>query len=282
MASRNPVRVFVACRQAARWPALFAEHRAELLEATDVQDAEIVVADASWDQPASAPLRELAAARALGLIGLGPVSGAEVTIPFAAGSREIATACRLLGEVVRLRQRLQRSQSEHDQALLEARTDPLTGLPNRRAWGELLAGLSPPDVVAADQCVAIVDLDHFKEVNDRHSHAIGDAVLRSVAHALRAGLREQDFVTRLGGDEFGIVLIRLEEPEAGLVLERVRQRVWRAGNAGSLPPCSASIGYCVSSHLPNASADALMQAADQALGRAKSEGRNRIVAWAPK
>ena len=279
MPTRKPVRVLIACRTAARLATLFTDQRTELLEAADAQDAEVVVADASWEQATSAPLRDLVARRAIGLVGLGTVTGADVTLPSNAAGREIVTACHLLGEVVRLRRRLEQSQRQQDQAAQEARTDPLTGLPNRRAWDEQLASLAPADETATDQCVALVDLDHFKIVNDGHGHAAGDAVLRSVAHALRAGLRDQDFVARLGGDEFGIALIRLEEPEVGLVLGRVRERVWTAGNAGSLPPCSASIGYCLSSQFSGPSPAELMQAADQALSRAKSNGRNCVVAW---
>ncbi|HEY5314836.1 MAG TPA: GGDEF domain-containing protein, partial [Pirellulales bacterium] len=242
MTDRLPVRVFVASRHAARLAALFSDARSELLPATNVADADVLVADQSSSEAADLPPADPARPRSIGLIGLGPLPTADVNLPIDVTAREITLACRLLGEVVRLRRQLQQSEVEHDVAVQEARTDPLTGLPNRRAWDEQLASLLPPDGPVTDQCLAIVDLDHFKQINDQHGHATGDALLRAVAHALRSGLRDQDKVARLGGDEFGIVLLRLEDPEAKTVLERMRERVAAAGDAGSLPRCTASIG----------------------------------------
>jgi diguanylate cyclase (GGDEF)-like protein len=279
MTDRLPVRVFVTSRHAARLAALFSDARSELLQATAVADADVLVADQSSSEVADLPPSDPARPRSIGLIGLGPLAAADVNLPVDATVREITLACRLLGEVVRLRRKLQRSEVEHDEALIEARTDPLTGLPNRRAWDEQLASLAPPDGPVTDQCLAIIDLDHFKEINDQHGHATGDALLRAVAHALRSGLRDQDKVARLGGDEFGIVLLRLEDPEAKSVLERMRERVAAAGAVGSLPRCTASIGYCVSGQWTDPSPAKLVNAADRALKQAKTTGRNRVVPY---
>jgi diguanylate cyclase (GGDEF)-like protein len=271
--------VFVASRQAARLSALFSEGKSGLLPAAEREAADVVVADQSSSQAAGLSADDPAEQRSVGVVGLGPLPAADVNLPMDATIREITLACRLLGEVVRLRRQLAQTEVEYGQALEDAHTDPLTGLPNRRAWDEQLASLSSPDGPMTDHCVALIDLDHFKEINDFHGHSIGDALLRSVAHALRAGLRDQDRVARLGGDEFGIVLLRLEDPEAKIVLERVRERVAAAGVAGSLPRCTASLGYCVSSRWPAPTPAVLIDAADRALKQAKSGGRNRVVAF---
>lgn len=279
MSHEQPVRVWIACRQAAPWPDMFVDYAAMLTPAKAVGDADVVVADqASLDAAGLAP-ELLSAQRPTGLVGLGSIAAADVSLPPNASPREVALSCQLLGEVVRLRRQLARAELQHGQAIEEARTDALTGLPNRRAWDEQLVALSQPDGPPVHVCVAVVDLDHFKQTNDHYGHGTGDSVLRAVAHAMRARLRQQDLVARLGGDEFGILSLRLEEPEAGVVFERMRERVAIAGVPGNLPACTASIGYCVSDQLSGAPSAQICEAADRAMNQAKTAGRNRVVAF---
>jgi diguanylate cyclase (GGDEF)-like protein len=126
--------------------------------------------------------------------------------------------------------------------------------------------------------VAILDLDHFKQVNDTLGHAAGDAVLRAAGQTLLAGLRESDFVARLGGDEFGLLLAVHEPSDATAAIERVRVAIG-AGTARVGEPVTASAGLCVSPPTaadPDA-VDRLYGAADAALREAKAQGRNRTV-----
>ena len=117
----------------------------------------------------------------------------------------------------------------HRELAQAALTDPLTGLANRRAWDQELAQrLTRCGRRAARLCLAVLDLDQFKEINDTQGHAAGDRVLQAVGRALQKNLRQGDFVARLGGDEFGLLLWAPGEAEAAAIVERVRSRVAEA------------------------------------------------------
>jgi diguanylate cyclase (GGDEF)-like protein len=146
--------------------------------------------------------------------------------------------------------------------------DPMTGLWNRRALDDRLAGLAdagqpvPPTVM--------VDIDHFKRVNDVYGHEAGDRVLAAVAEAISDNVRECDFAARYGGDEFAVLLHGASEKVARHVAERVRTAI-----ADSLElPVTVSIG------IAKATGDRRLSllAADRALYEAKRAGRNRVVA----
>lgn len=206
---------------------------------------------------------------------LGP---ADACLPEDFAPRELRLACRLLGEVVRLR-REQRARVEMARRLAQqAMTDPLTGLPNRRAWDDALA----ERVGAARSstgwlCVAILDLDHFKRVNDDHGHPAGDEVLRSVARALSSRLRQDDFVARVGGDEFGLLLWVSGPSAAVAVVDRVRRALPAAASAGcqTMAPAGREAEAAITASPPRP--QDLFAAADQALRMAKQQGRGRTV-----
>lgn len=151
-----------------------------------------------------------------------------------------------------------------------ARRDPLTGLHNRRAFAEEVGGR------AGRQWIAVVDLDDFKRVNDLHGHAAGDAVLQEVAAALLAGVREEDFVARVGGDEFAIILPRCDRATSAALGERLIAAVERAAADAGYGDCgvSATIGVAPQ-ELGGAAADAF-EAADLALMRAKDAGKRQV------
>jgi diguanylate cyclase (GGDEF)-like protein len=166
-----------------------------------------------------------------------------------------------------------------EQALVEqSLRDPLTGLLNRRSFdqalAEAIARMRRLDEVFA---LCILDLDHFKTINDTHGHAAGDAVLRAVAHTMAMGVREIDKVFRMGGEEFAVILPGVDAADALTAGERLRSLV----EAHPVPvdtaqiPVTASIGIALSSHALGA--NRLTEAADKALYRAKDEGRNRVV-----
>lgn len=152
-----------------------------------------------------------------------------------------------------------------------ANTDALTGLCNRRAFDRELAGLlAGPDLDPG--CVAIFDLDHFKQVNDRFGHAVGDAVLRAFAATAGAQVREGDMLARIGGEEFGIVFPGLTLDRAHRVCERIREAVAaQVVQAGDWPVrATVSIGIA-----PLAPGGDTLERADRALYRSKQAGRNR-------
>jgi diguanylate cyclase (GGDEF)-like protein len=155
-----------------------------------------------------------------------------------------------------------------------AMTDELTGLPNRRA---VLAQLAAVLAGGKDCAVLILDIDHFKTINDQHGHLVGDEVLRAVAGAIADVLRRPMVAGRLGGEEFLLLLPQMELEAAVQVAEQVRAAVagvdtsrWFSGH-----PLSVSAGVAMAHPEPGGVADALRRA-DEALYAAKAAGRNRV------
>jgi diguanylate cyclase (GGDEF)-like protein len=128
----------------------------------------------------------------------------------------------------------------------------------------------------------MLDIDHFKSVNDRYGHAVGDEAIKAVAAACLDGKRKSDVVGRFGGEEFAILLPETSLSRARIVAERIRKRVMSSRIVAN----QVQFGVTVSIGIAEASVsmsgiDALMSAADHALYQAKAEGRNRCVAWSP-
>ena len=159
-----------------------------------------------------------------------------------------------------------------------ANIDALTGLPNRGYLEEFVAVAGPKRRAGDSFGVLMIDIDRFKQLNDRYGHAAGDVVLRAVAERISAAIRATDTPARYGGEEFAVVLRRANHAQAMEVAERIREQIGSIEPAkmGVAEPVSVSVGVAVSDStdvgLPN-----LLQAADQALYRAKREGRNRVV-----
>ncbi|WP_246258162.1 GGDEF domain-containing protein [Amycolatopsis anabasis] len=167
----------------------------------------------------------------------------------------------------------ERLSAEHGAITQQALQDPLTGLPNRRALDEHLRTLAST-ATAQPLAVALVDLDGFKDVNDRHSHAEGDDVLRVVASTLRDALRGDDIVARYGGDEFIVLL-------PGAPVSAARQALGRAVTAVAQLPHHLSHGVTLSVGLvslrPQERADQVLSRADAAMYQAKRGGGNQIA-----
>ncbi|MEW6119882.1 MAG: bifunctional diguanylate cyclase/phosphodiesterase [Pseudomonadota bacterium] len=159
-----------------------------------------------------------------------------------------------------------------------ALTDLLTGLPNRRAAEERLQkekARMPRD--GHGFALALVDLDHFKSINDRYGHAVGDEVLKAVSRHFEAGLREGDWVARWGGEEFLFVLHGCTAEEAGSIIERLARQA-RATPVRTVVgdiPLSFSAGVAAYGTDEGDSAS-LLEHVDQALYRAKAAGRDRV------
>jgi len=153
----------------------------------------------------------------------------------------------------------------------QANTDSLTGLDNRRS----LESKFPAIVARGRYAVAFGDLDLFKKLNDTHGHDIGDRAIRLFADVLRASLRPDDLAGRWGGEEFVIVLPGAIGGKAVRVLERIRANLRENLTLGTVPSFTVSFGVCDSRDAESVSD--VLNAADAALLRAKSEGRDRIV-----
>jgi diguanylate cyclase (GGDEF)-like protein len=166
-----------------------------------------------------------------------------------------------------------RAAASLDEARAEARTDPLTGLLNRRG----LAEVTEREVARAVRdakplSIWMVDLDHFKGLNDALGHAAGDRALQAVAEVLRCELRAVDVVARVGGEEFCVVLPGCPTSDAFLRAEELRERIAEEFRLRSLP-VTVSIGVA-SWGSGDLDGSAMMVAADQALYAAKRSGRN--------
>ena len=161
-----------------------------------------------------------------------------------------------------------------------ARRDPLTGLFNRRAFQDALDAHLSADGASTPFSVAFVDVDRFKEINDRHGHAVGDEVLVAVARMLQSALRSQDVLARIGGEEFAVLLPSTDLSSSLSVAERLRSTIgaMRTDAADGAASVTVSIGLA-GSQSAFGSVEAMLEAADAAMYTAKREGRDRVVAW---
>ncbi|WP_353157485.1 GGDEF domain-containing protein [Salinisphaera shabanensis] len=171
---------------------------------------------------------------------------------------------------------------EHAESRLRAMalTDPLTGLPNRARLREVFeAGLSRYERHSAPMALLMLDLDHFKDVNDRYGHDAGDAVLRFVAQVMRARLRPSDMACRIGGEEFCVVLVDTNRAQAIKAAEDLcgQVRTQRCIHRGHEISLSTSIGIAEIG-VDGIDLDRLLRVADKRLYEAKTRGRDCVVA----
>ena len=182
------------------------------------------------------------------------------------------------------RKRYQDQLKDNFQRSLEmAVTDSLTGLYNRRYMTNHLATLVDEGAHGGKSlALMILDIDFFKAVNDTYGHAAGDEILKEFANRLSTNVRGIDLACRLGGEEFVIVMPDTDADTAMTIAERLRMRIAERAfqtDTEQMIDVTVSIGLAVA-HWPNDDAEALLQRADQALYRAKREGRNRVNAEA--
>lgn len=185
---------------------------------------------------------------------------------------------RLLSEREAFAQRLEDARADlqrrNDLLQHSATHDALTGLLNRAALAQLRDN---PDAMRrlqqAPYTLMLLDVDHFKDVNDRHGHLLGDRALRAVADAVAASIREHDIAVRYGGEEFLILLPDTRAASAMQVAERIRQRIASAPLPFAL---TVSIGLAAGEPTRDWS-ELVFDRADQALYRAKAAGRNRVM-----
>lgn len=162
----------------------------------------------------------------------------------------------------------------------EARTDTLTGLPNRRAmYEQLQQELARARRTHHPWCLLLCDLDDFKQLNDTHGHLTGDAVLKETGRILRQCLRASDFSARWGGEEFLVLLPETDLHEAGKVAEKIRDQISRIRIDGVERSFTISIGV----HQADAGGglDDQLRQADRLLYAAKRSGKNRVVSAEP-
>ena len=171
-------------------------------------------------------------------------------------------------------------------AVGESMTDPLTGLKNRRGLDRVIVETqSAKSEGLRGYALMMVDVDHFKRVNDRYGHLLGDKVLRSIAQALDSMVRGRDAVARFGGEEFALLLPETEVEGARLLADRIRRtiengRIKRNNDSAEyLDTVTVSIG--VAGYVPGETVENFFGRADHALYACKQNGRNRVMVADP-
>jgi diguanylate cyclase (GGDEF)-like protein len=160
----------------------------------------------------------------------------------------------------------------------QSRTDPLTGCLNRRGITErLLAEISFAQRDRRPLGVAVLDMDHFKRINDTHGHGVGDGVLQELVHRLGASTRASDSFGRIGGEEFLILWPGLSVESSRVAADRVRQIMERTPFQIDEVIVKATVSLGVTTTLGEDTQDAIIERADQALYAAKTAGRNRVI-----
>ncbi|MFS2200162.1 GGDEF domain-containing protein [Pseudomonas sp. Pseusp3] len=192
--------------------------------------------------------------------------------------QEVAARLHSLAErVAHMEQEAQGYREHLEEQRQKALVDPLTGLPNRAAWSERL----DHEVKQWQQhgntlMLAMLDLDHFKRINDNYGHLAGDKVLKIIASVLRKRLRGTDFIARFGGEEF-VLLMPSTLPAAGLkLLESLRASIEACPFHFKGEPVTITVSIGMTAFRSGEHSDQVLKRADQALYRAKNAGRNRV------
>ncbi len=182
------------------------------------------------------------------------------------------------------KKRIEKLRTTNEQLARMAITDPLTGVGNRRHFDDaLIAELKRNNRSHTPLALLMIDIDHFKRVNDSIGHQAGDRILKIVAETLRVSVRSYDTLCRFGGEEFAIIMPDTSAGQASSVAERIRREIAAINARGAHGefPLTVSIGLRPVRETETIDAAQLIAEADQALYRAKNGGRNRIEIFRP-
>jgi diguanylate cyclase (GGDEF)-like protein len=281
----TPFHVFLAVDNAGnrrRWTEWLEKLPDAVLVDPDVSDfgnlVEVIVTDHVSAAAQLCNCRDRLATGEIGVIATGRAGPGDVALPSDATCRELELACRLLAQIVRLRRQGRAGRQRQAELQRLTLTDPLSGLPNRRGWEKQVASrISAEHHRDTPVCVAVFDLDHFKQINDRHGHPTGDAVLRQAGRALAGSVRENDLVARRGGDEFALLFDAHDHETAQRIVDRARRSVKASLLESDVPTIAASAGFSLGTAVNPEDAVGLLETADAALRQAKADGRDRTV-----
>jgi|AntAceMinimDraft_12_1070368.scaffolds.fasta_scaffold01890_4 two-component system cell cycle response regulator len=184
-------------------------------------------------------------------------------------------------EVERERAARQSAESLNQELKTEATRDALTGCLNRRGLDQFLAALATDKTLSQSAVsVLVLDLDHFKAINDTRGHHVGDWVLKACVKTWQSSIRSADLVVRLGGEEYAILLLRNTPEQAYVIAEKLRKATESISlsilDQADPVRITVSIGVAHASQTSKRSIDMLMMQADKAMYEAKQSGRNRV------
>ena len=198
--------------------------------------------------------------------------------PIGAAGFVLAAAAAMVSSFAFLALHNERAENE---ALRMATMDPLTGAYNRRTFHEIAEReLSRARRYGQPLSIIVLDIDHFRALNEKHGHRVGDEVLQRIADLVRAALRKEDMVVRYGGEEFLVMLNEVPGPGAVVVAGRMRKSIEAAAIEASGNRFSITVSVGVAARLDEGpeSIEDLLARAEEALALAKQRGRNRVVA----
>lgn len=182
-----------------------------------------------------------------------------------------------LVESVRFQTR-QHLEEVRDSLRLQARTDELTGLANRRGFRQYLGETEQRRDKSKDSFAVIIgDLDHFKQINDQYGHEVGDSVLREIAKTLKSLVREEDLIVRWGGEEFLLLLVGTDLDGARVLGEKIRQKIASTLFSTEAGEIAVSMSIGVDAQSVGGDLYATLGSADRAMYEAKHRGRNCLV-----
>lgn len=195
---------------------------------------------------------------------------------------KIENSKQIIDRVLMATKELAQVKEQLDEYKSIANTDPLTRLPNRRAFDEAMSNIYDSNISISTSALILLDIDHFKQFNDTHGHPIGDRVLTVVANAMSKELRQDSLIARTGGEEFGIVVSNTSPGSVELVAERIRMAVEKTSlkdrkSGMDFGKITISLGVCMASQCDNA--DQLYGATDEALYLSKNKGRNQVQVY---
>jgi diguanylate cyclase len=186
----------------------------------------------------------------------------------------------LQGNLAHSRQEIETLKRELEHARIEALTDPLTGALNRRGFEmQFSRFLTESEAAGTEISLIMLDIDHFKKINDTHGHLFGDKVIRGVAEVLKANVKGKDAIARLGGEEFGVLLPETSLSGAQMLADKIRQmvekgRIRRQDGKDAVGGITISLGVAELNR--NEDTSAFLNRADKALYFSKENGRNRV------
>lgn len=279
---RNPARILLATRDEGRqraWSEALRTTRCQVVTSngSPAEDIDVLVIDQPMSEANVAIDEERLARGQMGMVAVGIGLPADVSLPGDHSSRELRLACLLLAEIVRLRRQREVSRRQEKVLTHLALSDPLTGLPNRRAWEQQVGDRLGGAAEGSAWCVALLDVDLFHEINDKLGHVEGDTCLRRIADRLASSVRRAGFLARLGGDEFAVLLEGIDAERAAAVIDLIRIQAGEDGDAAAnRSPLKFSAGWStLSGPASKAAAQEALERADAALREAKQAGRNR-------
>ena len=185
----------------------------------------------------------------------------------------------LFAAIQQLKQTLQQRDTLEFRLKNIAHLDSLTGVANRYALNEYIKLLENQPTQFSETCLMVIDIDHFKQVNDVYGHLMGDQVIQFVAEKLKENIRTSDLLVRYGGDEFIVLIENVGMERALKIAEKIRAEIYEAKSVDNLRCPDLKVSISIGVAIGATSWMALLEKADRALFQAKEQGKNKVVAY---